>query len=420
MSPRVDDVGDDAPDARASSAVVARARALRETLRRRDDDYEVDRPGARASLDAIVADPAWLAEYEELKRLERALAGAPRAGCCARYVARKRRFCVAKARDGGTMCSRHRAFEDDEGGRARASEVDAEERLCRDAKDMLNVATTATTATTAHDGKKKNLNRRMKKMTNPMSAPFQAPLALDEAYWSSAFGDARGRPLLVDVGTAKGGFIKALATERAEAFTRAKRGVEFNLLGVEIYPPLVRQANAWARANEARLRLPVHFVAANANVSLESMNLPNVRAVCVQFPDPWSRGRHFERRVMTPEFARALANVLPSGGELFCCSDVKALACEMYDVVAANGDFTIDEATYARVGDMDESAVPASLDDVPEHDAAHKFEWEPLPDVKPIHNRRWLRANPYEAFTERDIVCEGKWRPVYRFAVARK
>jgi tRNA (guanine-N7-)-methyltransferase len=123
---------------------------------------------------------------------------------------------------------------------------------------------------------------------------------------------------------------------------------------------------------------------------------------------------------MTPEFARALANVLPSGGELFCCSDVKALACEMYDVVAANGDFIIDEATYARVGDMDESAVPASLDDVPEHDAAHKFEWEPLPDVKPIHNRRWLRANPYEAFTERDIVCEGKWRPVYRFAVARK
>ena len=372
MSSRVGDVGDDDP---SSSAVVARARVLRETLRRRDDDYEVDRPGARASLDAIVADPAWLAEYEELKRLERALAGEPGEGRCARYVPRKRRFCAAKARDGGTMCSRHRAFE----------EGDADETLCRDANEMLNVATTTTTeAATTHDGKKKNLNRRMKKMTNPMSAPFQAPLTLDEAYWSSAFGDARGRPLLVDVGTAKGGFIKALSTERAEAFTRAKQGVEFNLLGVEIYPPLVRQANAWVRANEARLRLPVHFVSANVNVSLESMNLPNVRAVCVQFPDPWSRGRHFERRVMTPEFARALANVLPSGGELFCCSDVKALACEMYDVVAANGDFTIDEATYARVGDMDESAVPASLDDVPEHDAAHKFEWEPLPDVKPV------------------------------------
>ena len=408
MSSRVGDVGDDDP---SSSAVVARARVLRETLRRRDDDYEVDRPGARASLDAIVADPAWLAEYEELKRLERALAGEPGEGRCARYVPRKRRFCAAKARDGGTMCSRHRAFE----------EGDADETLCRDANEMLNVATTTTTeAATTHDGKKKNLNRRMKKMTNPMSAPFQAPLTLDEAYWSSAFGDARGRPLLVDVGTAKGGFIKALSTERAEAFTRAKQGVEFNLLGVEIYPPLVRQANAWVRANEARLRLPVHFVSANVNVSLESMNLPNVRAVCVQFPDPWSRGRHFERRVMTPEFARALANVLPSGGELFCCSDVKALASEMYDVVAANDDFIIDEATYARVGDMDESEVHASLDDVPEHDAAHKFEWEPLPDVKPVRNRRWLRANPYEAFTERDIVCEGKWRPVYRFAVVRR
>ena len=99
MSSRVGDVGDDDP---SSSAVVARARVLRETLRRRDDDYEVDRPGARASLDAIVADPAWLAEYEELKRLERALAGEPGEGRCARYVPRKRRFCAAKARDGGT------------------------------------------------------------------------------------------------------------------------------------------------------------------------------------------------------------------------------------------------------------------------------------------------------------------------------
>ena len=127
MSSRVGDVGDDDP---SSSAVVARARVLRETLRRRDDDYEVDRPGARASLDAIVADPAWLAEYEELKRLERALAGEPGEGRCARYVPRKRRFCAAKARDGGTMCSRHRAFE----------EGDADETLCRDEEQRLGAS----------------------------------------------------------------------------------------------------------------------------------------------------------------------------------------------------------------------------------------------------------------------------------------
>jgi hypothetical protein len=64
----------------------------------------------------------------------------------------------------------------------------------------------------------------------------------------------------------------------------------------------------------------------------------------------------------------------------------------------------------------------------PHFDAAHKYEWERQTEIddgdadgKPADGlkRRWLSANPYSAHTERDIVCEGKWRPVYRFAVVR-
>ena len=100
------------------------------------------------------------------------------------------------------------------------------------------------------------------------------------------------------------------------------------------------------------LKRDAHFVSCNVNVSLSALNLPNVRAVCVQFPDPWSRGKHVERRVMTPDFAGALRPTFYTDhGELYCCSDVRALAEEMYDVVAANDDFKLDEDTYARVGE---------------------------------------------------------------------
>lgn len=392
----------------------ARAHHLRESLRRRDDDY-VLKTRERSSMRDILADETWLAEYDELKALELKLAGERRTGFCAAFVKRKRRWCAFRARDGGTMCTLHRALEDGEA----AAEAEAL------ARDVRALTTSAADEDGARMKKKKNMNRRMKKMTNPLAVQFQTPKALDDAYWRETLGDVT-KPAIVDVGTAKGGFIKKLARDRADACSKAKSGEVYNVVGVEIYEPLVRAANAWVDANRRSLKRAAHFVACNANVSLKSLNIPNVRAVCVQFPDPWSRARHVERRVMTPEFARVVADILPRGGELYCCSDVKSLAEEMYDVVAANADFALDEATYVRVGYMDESVETLTLDEVPEHDSAHKYEWKPLAEIKieenvtPSATRRWLRANPYDAHTERDIVCEQKIRPVYRFAFIRR
>ena len=415
----------------------ARATILRDDLRERDARY-LRETGLRSAIADIRADVEWAALYDELKELEKRAAGAPRPGCCAHYVSRKRRFCASKARDGGTMCTLHRAFEDsppesaaaslnalcrafERGARASVDDTDA------GADDGDRIADADADANVGKGRKKTNMNRRMKKMTNPLAAQFREAKALDDAYWRRVFVDAT-RPLLVDVGTAKGGFVKALAGERADACSRAKSGIEYNLLGVEIYEPLVEAANAWTAANKSSLKRDAHFVSCNVNVSLSTLNLPNVRAVCVQFPDPWSRGKHVERRVMTPDFARALADILPQGGELYCCSDVRALAEEMYDVVAANDDFELDEETYMRVGEtrhegVDADASRASASE-PEYDAAHQYEWQSLVDIKEgrierVAHRRWLRANPYECSTERDVVCEGKHRPVFRFAAVR-
>lgn len=400
----------------------ARVEELRIKLKARDDAYELEHPSERSSLaGSISTDPEWLREYEEVKRLERALATPPGPGCCRMYVARKRRYCIARARDGGTMCTRHRQYEEDEdeaGG----------ESVLGSALATLALGPGTPDAASMEGRKKKNINRRMKKMTNPLSAQFQTPKVLDDEYWKGKFTDVVNRPTLVDVGSAKGGFIKALASDCATACTKAKNGTMFNLLGVEIYEPLVEAANIWVETHAKSLTRDAHFVSANANVSMSSLNVPNLRAVCVQFPDPWSRGKHAARRVMTPQFARTLAELLPVDGELYCCSDVLALAEEMYDVVLANEDFEIDETTYCRLGEMVSPSRDGAQEKMPHFDAAHKYEWERQTEIDDDDDdgksadgpkRRWLSANPYAAHTERDIVCEGKWRPVYRFAVVR-
>ena len=73
---------------------------------------------------------------------------------------------------------------------------------------------------------------------------------------------------------------------------------------------------------------------------------------------------------------------------------------------------------------------------------AHRYEWQNAevrndeaegeqneqvvsgidPDLRgdPETDARWLAANPMGVPTERDLVCESKWRPVYRFVVVRR
>ena len=421
----------EADAAAAVERLTARIDALRIALRARDDRYEAEMaPGGRSCKAAIDSDPEWRAEYEELKRLEREAAGSPRHGCCAFYVSRKRRFCISRARDGGTMCTLHKPFEGVDAVTPSVVEAVLEREAWRrvvvtPADDGSNGAASASSSNSAARRRKTNVNRRMKKMTNPLAVQFQTPKVLNDAYWSRAYqGEHLSAPLLVDVGTAKGGFIKALASDCAEDCTTAKSGVVYNLLGVEIFDILVDAANAWVKENASTLKRRAHFIGCNANVSLTALNMPNVRAICIQFPDPWSNKPN--RRVVTPKFVDDLAAILPSGGEIYCCSDVRALAEEMYDVVSQNEHFVLDERTYERVGEMPEKP---DLEPVPEFDAAHQYKW-----IKNTHlrdddkddkgedkdvPRRWLNANPYAAYTERDIVCESKWRPVYRCAMIR-
>jgi tRNA G46 methylase TrmB len=58
-----------------------------------------------------------------------------------------------------------------------------------------------------------------------------------------------------------------------------------------------------------------------------------VAAVLNLHPDPWLKKKHKKRRILTEDFVRTLASVLPAGGEMLLQTDVEELMEDMQPVV---------------------------------------------------------------------------------------
>ena len=163
---------------------------------------------------------------------------------------------------------------------------------------------------------------------NPLSRVHLQPRPLPPL--EALFADP-SLPLHLDIGSARGRFLLALAPLQPSR----------NHHGLEIRQPLVRAAEAdRLAAGLANL----HFLYANAGVSLPDWlaQLPPGRLalVSLQFPDPWFKTRHHKRRVLQPPLLRALAAALPPGARLFLQSDVLELIQPMVELVEESGCFT--------------------------------------------------------------------------------
>ena len=146
---------------------------------------------------------------------------------------------------------------------------------------------------------------------------------------SDLFADP-ARPLCLDIGSARGRFLLAMAALDGD----------HNHLGVEIRRPLVEAAEADRQAaGLGNLR----FLYCNANVSLEAWlaDLPPglLRRVSIQFPDPWFKTKHQKRRVLQPALLLAIAAALQPGAWLFLQSDVAAVIEPMVALCEASGCF---------------------------------------------------------------------------------
>lgn len=197
---------------------------------------------------------------------------------------------------------------------------------------------------------------RIHQHVNPLAPYYRQapkPVSIEDLF------EQPERPLLLDIGSARGRFLLRMA--QAEP--------EWNYLGVEIREPLVDEANRLAEeAGYTNLR----YAFCNAMLWLDRLlaDLPEgvLQAVTIQFPDPWFKKKHAKRRMVNAELVETVVDKLAPGGRIFVQTDIEFLAGEMFELF--RNDLRLTEAAVA--------------------------------------------ANPFPVKTEREKAVEDKVLPVYR------
>lgn len=101
-------------------------------------------------------------------------------------------------------------------------------------------------------------------------------------------------------------------------------------VGLEIREELVHWVNRKAK-REAR---PVHAVFCQAQLHInEIFGGRKAERVYLNFPDPWFKKRHHERRMIDDQLITGVASLLRPGGELFVQTDVWDIAIDALGVI---------------------------------------------------------------------------------------
>jgi tRNA (guanine-N7-)-methyltransferase len=132
-------------------------------------------------------------------------------------------------------------------------------------------------------------------------------------------------------------------------FERAALDASRQYVGLEIREDLVKQVNRRARA----LAVPVHAVFCQAQLHMtEIFPAGSVERVYVNFPDPWFKRRHHDRRMVDEALAAGIAMVARSGAEIFVQSDVWDIALDAMATFERDDRFTnlAGEWTFWREG----------------------------------------------------------------------
>ena len=159
------------------------------------------------------------------------------------------------------------------------------------------------------------------------------PISLDEEWVSKAYNKVGPGEFIVDIGSSTGTW----------ALDMCKRDPDINVLGLEIKGFHVEsslQIKAESKVNN------VHYLACNVHLdittilnSLQSNNI-SVSALTIQFPDPHYGNRHLKKRVINAAMLSTFAKYLEPGSTIYWQTDIRDLAQNMVEHLAASEYFT--------------------------------------------------------------------------------
>jgi tRNA (guanine-N7-)-methyltransferase len=189
--------------------------------------------------------------------------------------------------------------------------------------------------------KKENNKLRFRQHVNPLSRLYQQPTILPEHWPSSVYAQVRHRPLHLDIGCGKGGFLIDLC--QSTDTSNNMEEVEYNYLGLEIRPGVATYAKDRIATHQLQGRLD--FLGCNANVDLDRvLNLYQshftstttttegelcLHRVTIQFPDPHFKTQHMKRRVVTKTLVDTIAKYMPMNGTIILQSDIQPVLDDM-------------------------------------------------------------------------------------------
>lgn len=186
--------------------------------------------------------------------------------------------------------------------------------------------------------------------------------------WDDLFG--RGAPLLVEIGFGGGHFLVDLAQQHPEC----------NILGVEISLPSLRRG--LKKASTRKLK-NIRIIQGDSRQLLWLLTEPGkIREVYINFPDPWPKIAHHQRRLINEEFLHLLATRMETGGSLQIATDHAEYAA----VITTS----LNNSPYFESIFED----PFQLED--RGRLRTKYELKAIDEGRPCHYYKWVR-NPRPA-----------------------
>ena len=166
----------------------------------------------------------------------------------------------------------------------------------------------------------------------------------DEADLRALFDD--GRPVELEIGCGKGGFL----------LRRAQARPDLNFVGIEwankFYKYAADRMSRWGLTNVRIMRTDAkHFV-------IHRLSSGGLAAMHIYHPDPWPKKRHQKRRLFQPDFVEAAVRTLAAGARLAIQTDHAEYFEQIRQVTAARPELepiAFEDAEYGTVGEAMET-----------------------------------------------------------------